>query len=229
MRLVYCVQQTYKSGGVERVLTDKANWFAQRGYEVTILTTEQKGKEPFFPLDHRIRQIDLAINYWDNTKRSGFMKLFYYLKSPYLHKRKLKSLLYELKPDVVVSLYGHDMHHLPSLRDGSVKVLEYHFTHQRIVNMFRQGFLWVWDYWNYLQQKRTIKKYEKFIVLTEMDKESWGAGDYIEVIPNPLSSVPDSKSSLSSKTAIAVGRLVHEKGLDRLLEIWERVYTVCPD
>ncbi len=229
MKLVYCVQQTYKSGGVERVLTSKANWFAQRGYEVIIITTEQKGNKPFFPLDDRIRQVDLAINYWDNTKRSGLKKLFYFIKSPHLHKRKLERLLCELKPDIVVSLYGHDMHHLPTIRDGSVKILEYHFTHQRIVNMFRQGFYKVWDYLNYLQQKRTIKKYEKFIVLTEMDKESWGGGDYIDVIPNPLSYIPNSKSSLSSKTAIAVGRLVYEKGLDRLLDIWERVYPVCPD
>lgn len=53
MKIVYCIQGTYNSGGMERVLANKANWLANRGYDITILTTEQKGRSPFYHYEDR--------------------------------------------------------------------------------------------------------------------------------------------------------------------------------
>ena len=40
-RIVYCVPSLYMAGGVERVVTLKANYFAEQyGYDVTIITTD---------------------------------------------------------------------------------------------------------------------------------------------------------------------------------------------
>ena len=63
MKIVYCIAGTYNSGGMERVLANKANYLAVHGYEVVIITTDQRGKQPFFDLDRRIRCHDLGINY----------------------------------------------------------------------------------------------------------------------------------------------------------------------
>ena len=54
MRIVYCIAGTYNSGGMERVLANKANYLVSHGYEVFIITTDQRGKQPFFSLDERI-------------------------------------------------------------------------------------------------------------------------------------------------------------------------------
>lgn len=51
MKLLYNIAGTYRPAGMERVLTNKANWFAAHGYEVVIVTTDQKGREPYFELD----------------------------------------------------------------------------------------------------------------------------------------------------------------------------------
>lgn len=67
MRIVYCIAGTYNSGGMERVLANKANYLASHGYEVFIITTDQRGKQPFFSLDERIRCYDLGINYEENN------------------------------------------------------------------------------------------------------------------------------------------------------------------
>lgn len=44
MRIVYCIAGTYNSGGMERVLANKANYLVSHGYEVFIITTDQRRK-----------------------------------------------------------------------------------------------------------------------------------------------------------------------------------------
>ena len=63
MKITYCIAGTYNSGGMERVLANKANWLVRNGYEVAIVTTDQMGRAPFFELDPRIMCYDLGINY----------------------------------------------------------------------------------------------------------------------------------------------------------------------
>ena len=47
MKIVFLTDQTYLHGGVERVLSTKANYFVDKmGNEVSIITTEQKGNLP---------------------------------------------------------------------------------------------------------------------------------------------------------------------------------------
>ena len=60
MKIVYCIAGTRHSGGMERVLANKANYLVNHGYEITIITTDQYGEKPFFELDKRIKCIDLA-------------------------------------------------------------------------------------------------------------------------------------------------------------------------
>ena len=47
-RIVYCTPALYFAGGMERVLTLKANYFADIfGYDITIILTEGKDKPLF--------------------------------------------------------------------------------------------------------------------------------------------------------------------------------------
>ena len=43
MRIAYLITGTYNSGGMERVLANKANYLVAHGYEVIIITTDQRG------------------------------------------------------------------------------------------------------------------------------------------------------------------------------------------
>ena len=103
MRIVYCIAGTRHSGGMERVLANKANWLVEHGHEVVIVTTDQHGELPFFNLDTRIECYDLAINYEDNNGGSFLNKAFKYPFKQLRHRRKLAKLLGDLKADVVVS------------------------------------------------------------------------------------------------------------------------------
>ena len=47
MKIVYCIAGTRHSGGMERVLANKANYLVNHGYEITIITTDQYGEKTF--------------------------------------------------------------------------------------------------------------------------------------------------------------------------------------
>ena len=54
-KIVYCVPALYMAGGVERVLTLKANYFATYyGYKITFILTEGTGHPLFYPLSKEL-------------------------------------------------------------------------------------------------------------------------------------------------------------------------------
>ena len=61
---MYCVNSTFNSGGMERILMYKANYLADvLGYEVCIVTTDQQNKSNFFKFSDIIKFVDFVINY----------------------------------------------------------------------------------------------------------------------------------------------------------------------
>lgn len=50
MRVVYTIAGLYRPAGMERIVSAKASALAELGYEVIIVTTEQKGRPNAFPL-----------------------------------------------------------------------------------------------------------------------------------------------------------------------------------
>ena len=55
MKLLYLIDTIYNSSGMERVLITKVNYLTRvYGYEITIVTTHEKGRPPFFPIDPRV-------------------------------------------------------------------------------------------------------------------------------------------------------------------------------
>jgi len=48
-----------RSGGAERVLIETANEMAERGHSVEILSHENRGREPFYPIHSAIAQKNL--------------------------------------------------------------------------------------------------------------------------------------------------------------------------
>ena len=119
MHILYNIAGLYRPAGMERVLTDKANWLVSHGHRVTILTTEQKGRPNAFPLDERVQTRDLAIGYEDNNGGSLADKLLHYPGKQRRHRKALEKALMELKPDIAISMFCNEVNLLPRLKDGS--------------------------------------------------------------------------------------------------------------
>lgn len=223
MRIVYCIAGTRHSGGMERVLANKANWLAAHGHEVVIVTTDQHGEKPFFHLDSRIRTYDLAINYEDNNGRSFLNKALKYPFKQLRHRRRLKKLLRELKADIVVSMFCNDASFLPSISDGSAKVLEIHFSRFKRLQYNRKGIWALADRLRSARDLKTASAFDRFVVLTREDSSNWPGLDNLTVISNARSFRSEQPAALENRTVLAVGRICHQKGFERLIEAWRLV------
>ena len=121
MKLLYLIAGTYRAAGMEKVLTDKTNWLVRHGYDVTIATTDQRGQAPAFPINPSIRMVDLGIDY-EATNGSHFLKKAALFPLKQLrHRRRLKALLMQEKPDITISMFCNDVGFLPKIQDGAKK------------------------------------------------------------------------------------------------------------
>lgn len=229
MKIVYCIAGIYNSGGMERVLSNKANYLASHGYEVHIVTTDQRGRAPFFEFRSEIIHHDLGINYEENNGRSFFNKLLKYPGKLFLHRRRLSKLLNTVDADITVSMFCNEVSFLSRIKDRSKKVLEVHFSRYKRLQYGRKGLWKIADIMRSMNDLRLVKKYDKFIVLTKEDAGYWGALSNIIVIPNSRSFVFESPASLQSSTVIAVGRYNYQKGYDRLIHAWKYVVETYPE
>lgn len=229
MKIFYCIEGTFNSGGMERVIINKANYLSEHNYDIFLITTNQKGRKPFFEINPKIQSIDLGINYSHEGNLSFLKKSVLFAQKQKEHKKKLKEQISKIQPDIIISTFGYESYFLHTIKDKSKKVIEIHFSKFFRLQANRSG-IWHWvDVLKSYKEQRIVKKYDRFIVLTNEDKQYWGNLKNISVIPNFLPSLPKQKALLNNKKCIAVGRLDYQKGFDMLIDIWANVYKIHPE
>lgn len=223
MKIVYTIAGLYRPAGMERILTDKANYLAGKGHDVLIVTTEQEGRPDAFPLLARVRRADLGIGYEKTNGKSFLDKALRYPFKIIIHSQRLAELLIRERPDVTVSLFCGDESFLPDIMDGSKKVLEVHFSRFKRLQYGRKG-LWVLaDRWLSHRDERHIRRFDKFVTLTDEDLGYWGRPENGVCIPNFINVMPAVTASTEAPHVLAIGRFCHQKAFDRLLRAWKQV------
>ncbi|WP_299601758.1 glycosyltransferase family 4 protein [uncultured Aquimarina sp.] len=224
MRIVFVIDQVYLHGGIERVLSIKANYFASlENYEVHIITTEQKGNTPCYSFDQNIVFKDLGINY--NRRKSYFHPKN--LKKLPNHIAKTKAALREIKPDVVVVCsHSVDTYFVPFIVKSIPKIKEFHYSRfiekdkRANPSLFKKYFFKFADY--------VETKYDKLVILNK-DETNYYKSNNTVVIPNPLTFFPDNVSNLNNNRIITAGRIAAVKGYDILIDIWAEVSKTKKD
>lgn len=236
MKIVYLLPGgLFNSGGMERVISIKANYLAEvAGYDVSIVTTEQMGLPVFYPLSEKVNLYHLNIGIHANFGRESYIeKCFSRISKIKEYKKRLSKLLNEINPDFTISTLGLDIDFLDTLKDESIKLGELHFPGNFRKLMARKLSDALIP--NVVAQVRTrafkkkCSKLARLIVLTHEEKDSWKNQENISVIPNPIPFFPEEISSVREKQVIAVGRLAFEKGFDSLIEAWKKVFRKHPD
>lgn len=218
MKIVYCIPSLTNPGGMERVLTTKVNYLADHyGYEVHIVTMQSKG-DPFFTLSPRI--ICHNLNLINGNK----------------HRKELEKLLFQIRPQVTVSMYGPEYPFLYKIKDGSKKVVEFHFSKYYLSHLvngipyLRFRTLHKIKAW-LLQKKeeRYASRYDKVVLLTQQDMGLWGNKPNMHYIHNPVSFRSEQVSTLENKQIIAMGRYIAQKGFDLLIDAFNLIAKEFPE
>lgn len=228
MKIVYCILDCSQPGGTERTLSVQANYFAGHGHEVHIVTTETPANAvPAYDFSDKIRFHNLAIGYRDVDGGLSPSKLLGRLRRGRTHRARLTALLMELRADVVVTMFGHEMSFLYKIKDGSKKISEFHFSRDyRDVESRSQGYSWAkrqFTLFKEWRKRRFIRHYDAFVILTRQDAAKWGALPNLHVIPNARTFTTDSPAQLENREVLAVGRYTYQKGFDLLLQAWAAV------
>ena len=226
-KIVYCAPALYSAGGVERVVSLKASYFAEVfGYEVTIIVTEGQGRECFFPLSDKVRVINLQLGFEDLWCVSFIKKVFLYLKKQRQFKKLLTIELMRLRPDITISVLRREINFINSISDGSRKIGELHVNRSNYrtfsdpdCNFIKRVFAYFWmkDFIGHL------KLLDRMVVLTDTAREDWPELSNITLIPDPLPFKTEDVSSLSTRRIISIGRYTYEKGFDLLLRVWAKI------
>ena len=223
MRILFSTDQVYMHGGIEKVLAEKANYFAEHfGYDVYIITTEQRQKAPCYPLSPKITLVDLGINYQRDISYFSLVNL----KKIWPHYKQLNQAISTIKPDVIISCsFAFDFYWLPFIHTKISKFKEFHssrfYTDKQRKNASFASKL------RFRLNDFIESKFDKLILLNP-DERPFYYSDNLHVIPNPIA-IPFSNAGLTSKKAVAAGRIAPVKGFDNLIKSWKIVVNQHPD
>ena len=108
---------------MERIIVLKANWLAEHGYQVTMLSMSSL-VESFFPLSSKVKMEALDVfqgSVYDEKRNLwGALKSVYYsIRSRIDHKRKVEKYLESHSCDYFITLVNRGF--IPKLKDGSKK------------------------------------------------------------------------------------------------------------
>jgi len=218
MRLLYITNAINGSGGLERVLSVKASYLAEKlGYEVHILTLNDGYLKPFYGFSPKISFHDIAV-----------------LANPVSYVRSyfsgIKDTIIEVSPQVIIVCDdGLKAFFLPTLLGKSIPIIYERHVSKNIEIGKSFGI------WKLIVAKTKMKfmdflapSFTKFIVLTRGNTREWNAKN-IQIIPNPLPFYPKETAALQNKKVIAVGKQSYQKGYDRLLESWQAIHEKHSD
>ncbi len=232
-KIVYCTPALYSAGGTERVVAVKANYFADiLGYDVTIIVTEGKNGNSFFPLSEKIQVINLGLDFEELWHVSFIKKILLYIRKQRSYKKLLTKELLRIRPDITITTLRREINFINSIHDGSRKIGELHLSRSnyrgidsRFSNYCEISFFKWWKD----RVLYSLKKLDKLVVLTADAVSEWPELKNVTMIPDPLPINVYGCSPLSSKRVVTIGRYSNEKGYDLLLKIWSIVEKKCPD
>ena len=219
IKLLYITNGIDGPGGLERVLSIKASMLADTfKYEVHILTLNQDSKALFYDFSSKIK--------FHNIMAIG--NPFQYIKQ---YRAGIKQQIAVIQPDILlVCDDGLKGLMLPLIIGKPCPmVYERHVSKNiEIKTDERSLFVKIINRLKFKCMDFGASFYDVFVVLTQGNLYEWHSHN-LKVISNPLSFYPNESALIKNKKVIAIGKHSHQKGYDRLLQIWKIVTKEHPD
>ena len=213
MKIIYLIQSLHNSGGMERVITLKANLLSETyGYDIEIITYSENSN-CYFDLSNKVKVTNFPATTSATSRKKNFIKIVDYINFS--------------DAAVVISTGGKDITIAGKINKKIQKILEVHFCFKNPI--IREKSLkrnWVFHLLGYIKIIRNLyysRKFDTIVALTNRDADLWrkysGVGSIAIANPSPFVVDPTSiKSNKSNKTRfVAIGRLDAQKNFESLL------------
>ena len=224
MKILYFTIQINMVGGLARIVIDKINWLVDKGYDITLCNIEALDVEPAYPMDPRVKLIRGNIQ----TKPGGLLTR---AKGVVQAIRRTKEIIREVKPDIIVNAHCPLVTWiLPFVYRDVPKVVEMHQSRQGL-EVFDRQFM---SPYARLGHRHAIKwiysRYDRFVVLTNGDKETWGCKNCI-VIPNfhNFEVLKILQKRQQFHQIIMLARLMPQKRIDLMIDVWASLAKDFPE
>lgn len=215
MNIIYVIEDYSENGGVERIVSDKANTlFTQYHHKVTIISVYRDNRKEQFKLDDGINLIHLDVPFAKRTNNS-IIRLISRLYTIFIAILRLNKEIKGLHPDIIFFTTTLGAILLPFCRTKARKIYESHLA--RNFNPFNKLF--------FLTELRA----ERIVCLTNGDAKEYKYAKRVDIIPNYINDIKSHVEDYSVKKAIAVGRLEYQKGFDILIDCWKEIAKQYPD
>lgn len=222
-------------GGIEKSISTLANLLvANSDIEVEIASVYELYDKPVFPLDERIKVkylLEKGVKSNEKEWRNALHRLrpisfikesFKSLKILHLRRKEVINYIKETDSDVIISTRTL-FNELVGLY-AKENVLKIGWEHNHHHNDMK-----------YATEVVTSAKNLDYFILVSKDLQKFYRRKLLEYkvkcvyIPNTLENIPKTKSPLTAKRIVSVGRLSKEKGYLSLLEIYKEVRKKYPD
>lgn len=219
MRITFVIS-SLSSGGAERVMSNMANYWANKDWQITLITLAKQDSD-FYPLDKRILRIALEVE----KQSSGIIQA---VTNNFFRLLSLRSAIKSSQPQVVISFIDSvNVLTLVATRFLNIPIIISERTdpQQHFVNRF-------WDVLRILfypyadalivQSKGTLK----WATQKLSEKKIFIISNAVFVKKTPF--INDT-CKFPQPFIVAVGRLGFEKGFDLLLQSFQKIALKYPD
>lgn len=230
MKVVYILPVLGKCGGAERIVTEKANYLAEKfGYDIYIINMFQKEGSPYFyPLSKLVKIFNLGIPYNTQYHYKYPIRLWFKIKINHNMKQLLSQTINTINPDILIGVSYSCADIVCKIPSTAKKIIECH--EPKCLTSLSNYTSIVSKAYEKLIYNRTIEnKADIIVTLTKESISEWKKARHVEVIPNFSTMSVSNYSDCEKKRIIAVGRLEKGKGYERLIDIWEKISIQHPD
>lgn len=223
MRILYVTDALAIRGGLERVLIDKANWLSeQAGYEIHILTANQGNHPIAYPIAPHIIHTDIGIHFFRQYQYTGIKRLLVSRQLRKLFRKRLNNQIETFVPDVIVCMRLDYLADIVGAKENIPLVFETHSSKTSYCfeksGLLRKCQIKWWQL--------GVKNANITVALTQGDAHEWKSlTPNVSVIPNIVHLNDMGRfSNCTNKRAIFVGRLVEQKCLPDLINVWRLIH-----
>lgn len=237
MKLAFLCNNMKSTNGVERVLSQRLSLLAESGmYEVYLITYNQYGAPFSFPISDKVHYIDLATRYINKCSFHGIYQYWDRFISRRQYENAIRTCIEQIFPDVITCIDIHlvDLLTILNIQTKAKKVVECHCGLSAYFGDLKKVKS---PYERFLQRSqknrivKTVRKFDKFIVMTPLELKDWDNDEKGICIPNMLPAFPNKIPDIHQvKHRInCVGRYAYQKGYDLLVHAWTIVQNAHPD